>query len=531
MPRIILDTLSGASEMPWKPDEERLRLRVQAELQRVRVQEHERLASLYDWYGLSCPCGLPAGECRVHHRARVKQRPPDDPNGYFQPPDPEWRIWCMLAGRGGGKTASGSGYLNHAVDHQHVQEIVIVNATAGDVRDINVLGKSGVVATSPPWCKAVYIPSRAQVEWRTDNGKGEVISRAYLRSSEVPDGLRGLNASLVLADEPGKWINQAETWQQIRFILRNRVDPPPRCVITGTPTASELFYELQRRAGDYDRHGQEAECYRSKTFMVHWHTRDNASHLDEQSVAELVESLEGSLLGQQELAGVIIHRKAGALWGPDDIEKPGFRITEVPELEYIGVAVDPASGSKRPEAAETGIIIGGRRPPQRGSMVSRGVVLEDRTTSGKPGDWGKAVVRAYHDWEANEVIAEANQGGEMVRHVIQSVPAQGGYPSGANVPVVLVHASVGKTARAEPIQALDEAGRIQHMIGLEELERQMLQYLPGKAGQLLDRVDARVWLFKKCIIDHDSGGDSGPLFHGLAREPFQYLGDFDWSSH
>jgi hypothetical protein len=95
--------------MPWKPDEERLRLRVQAELQRVRVQEHERLASLYDWYGLSCPCGLPAGECRVHHRARVKQRPPDDPNGYFQPPDPEWRIWCMLAGRGGGKTASGSG--------------------------------------------------------------------------------------------------------------------------------------------------------------------------------------------------------------------------------------------------------------------------------------------------------------------------------------------------------------------------------------------------------------------------------------
>jgi phage terminase large subunit-like protein len=193
--------------------------------------------------------------------------------------------------------------------------------------------------------------------------------------------------------------------------------------------------------------------------------------------------------------------------------------------------VDPASGSKRPEAAETGIIIGGRRPPQRGSMVSRGVVLEDRTTSGKPGDWGKAVVRAYHDWEANEVIAEANQGGEMVRHVIQSVPAQGGYPSGANVPVVLVHASVGKTARAEPIQALDEAGRIQHMPGLEELERQMLQYLPGKAGQLLDRVDARVWLFKKCIIDHDSGGDTGPLFHGLAREPFQYLGGYDWSSH
>jgi phage terminase large subunit-like protein len=139
------------------------------------------------------------------------------------------------------------------VDNQHVQEIVIVNATAGDVRDINVLGKSGVVATSPPWCKAVYIPSRAQVEWRTDNGKGEVISRAYLRSSEVPDGLRGLNASLVLADEPGKWINQAETWQQIRFILRNRVDPPPRCVITGTPTASELFYELQRRAGDYEK--------------------------------------------------------------------------------------------------------------------------------------------------------------------------------------------------------------------------------------------------------------------------------------
>jgi phage terminase large subunit-like protein len=363
------------------------------------------------------------------------------------------------------------------------------------------------------------------VEWRTDNGKGEVISRAYLRSSEVPDGLRGLNASLVLADEPGKWINQAETWQQIRFILRNRVDPPPRCVITGTPPHRNSSTNSSGVPGITSGKGKRPVSVTAPrpswstgtpgiTPLTWTNNRSRNSWSRWKAVSWASRSLPAS--------------SSTARPAPSGVQRISrnldFRITEVPELEYIGVAVDPASGSKRPEAAETGIIIGGRRPPQRGSMVSRGVVLEDRTTSGKPGDWGKAVVRAYHDWGANEVIAEANQGGEMVRHVIQSVPAQGGYPSGANVPVVLVHASVGKTARAEPIQALDEAGRIQHMIGLEELERQMLQYLPGKAGQLLDRVDARVWLLKKCIIDHDSGGDTGPLFHGLAREPFQYLG-------
>jgi phage terminase large subunit-like protein len=486
---------------------------------RQQQLEKSELEAVYDWYGLSCPCGLPPGDCRIHPRARIKQRPPDRADGYFQPPDSDWYIWIILAGRGGGKSQSGSKFINDQVEHHGVGEVVLVNATIGDTRDIMVEGPSGLIRSAPPWFQPRYIPSKARVEW--PNG-----AMAYLRTSEEPDGLRGLNASLVWGDEPGKWFLQTETWNQIGFILRNRVAPPPRCVLTGTPTSTPLMYELEDMAEDPSR---------TRVYMVHWHTLENRIHLAERFTETQVQKWAGTLMGQQELEGIIIRRREGALWAPEDFEKPGFRIHQIPELEYIGVAVDPQTAApKRPgegkaKGAETGIVIGGRMPALPGSLVSRGVLLEDRSFSALPGDWGREVVRAYHDWKANEVVAEKNQGGEMVRHVIETVPAEGGYPSGKNLPIRLVHASTGKTARAEPIQGLYQSGRMKHYCGplsrgLEALERQMVQYLPGKSGQLLDRVDAAVWLLKGCIIDHDDVGESGPIVAGLSRQAFTYQG-------
>lgn len=498
--------------------EETLRLQVAAELQRREREERLALESIYDWYGLSCPCNLPPGECKIHKRARLKQRPPDRIDGYFQPPDPDWYIWFMMAGRGAGKTQGGAKFVNDQVEKQGVKEVVLVNATIGDTRDIMVLGISGLVQTSPPWCKAVYLPSRSQVEWRKDNGEGDLIARGYLRTSEVPDGLRGLNASLVWGDEPGKWFQQQETWNQIGWILRNDLFPPPRCVMTGTPTPTDLMFQL-------DEMSQNSQ--KTKVYIANWHMLENATHLHDRYKKMQMETWDGTLMGQQELAGIIIQRREGALWKPEDFQGKGFAISQIPEndLEYIGVGVDPSGSGENKKASDTGIVVAARLKRHPGSLVSRALVLDDRSLQGSPGDWGAAVVRAYYDWGANAVIAEKNQGGQMVQHVINTVPEQAGYPSGKNVPVELVWASTGKMARAEPIQALYQAGRVQHLKGkLDLLERQMIQYLPGKTGQKLDRVDALVWILFKSIVEPDSLGDSGPIQYGLSREEFVYQG-------
>jgi phage terminase large subunit-like protein len=505
--------------MPWKPDEERLRLRVQAELQRVRVQERERLASLYDWYGLSCPCGLPPGDCEVHPRARLKQRPPGTPGSPW-PADYPWSVFLMQAGRGGGKTRAAAEFVRWKIEIGQWKDVIIVGATIGEVIKYQVKGPSGLETISPPWNPARYIPSQSRIYYPVHNAS------VYLATSEKPKSLRGGNIDGAWSDEAGKWENQEDMWHQIEWVLRNKTTPPPQNIVSTTSTASPVMDRLNDEA---DR--EEESPGSTGVLRVEWDTTENANHLDPTWLARREEQWRGTLQGQQEMGGKHLRRREGALWGPESFDGQGFRLAETPEMVYIGVAVDPSSGSKRAAASESGIIVGGRMPETRGSLLSHAAILDDRTTTGKPSDWGEAVVRAYHDWGANEVIAEANQGGEMVRHVIETVPAKGGYPSGRNIPIVLVHASVGKTARAEPIQALYESGRVHHLRGLDRLEAQMLRYLPGRPGQLLDRVDALVWLLKKCIIDHDSGGDSGPLFHGLAREPFQYLGDFDWSSH
>jgi phage terminase large subunit-like protein len=494
------------------------RARAAAEVIRRQQEERASQESIWDWFAPSCPCNLPPGSCRLHPRARPKQRPPDYPYSFIQPPDPDWRVFLMVAGRGGGKSMAGSRFVNDQVENHGVGEIVLVNATIGDTRDIMVEGPSGLIASAPPWFRPVYIPSKSRVEW--PNG-----AKAYLRTSEEPDGLRGFNSSLVWGDEPGKWFYQHESWNQIGFILRNRVFPPPRCLLTGTPTPTDLFYEIEEKSQD---------SIKTKYYMVSWATRENATHLDDIWLAQQTQKWGHSLLGQQELGGIIIRRKEGALWVPDDFERLHFRLSVCPELDYIGVGVDPAAGGKNPGASETGIVVAGRKPPVFGSYVSHGVILDDRTSTGQPGDWGRAVVRAYFDWGASEVVAEINNGGAMVPHVIQTVPAEGGYPSGRNIPVVVVHASQGKTARAEPVQALYQAKRIQHYAGentdLSFLERQMVQYMPGKSGQLLDRVDALVWILKKCIIDFDDGGDIARVEAGAPSPEFSYLGLPDlWS--
>lgn len=325
------------------------------------------------------------------------------------------------------------------------------------------------------------------------------------------------------SDEVGKWKYQQKMWDQIGWVLRNKTDPSPQNLVSTTSTASPVMDQLNKDADEEDENPGS-----TRVIRVEWDTLENAKHISDRWLQRQQAMYRGTLTGEVELSGKHLRRKAGALWSPEDFEREGFRFEDIPleDIEYLGVAIDPGAGSEdEKHASEAGIVVGARLAGKPGQWVSQAVILDDRTTTGKPGDWGAAVVRAYHDWGANEIIAEKNQGGEMVRHVIQSVPAQTGYPSGKNVPIKLVYASVGKTARSEPVQALYQAKRVRHRKGyVSALEQQMVQYVPGKHGQKLDRVDALVWFLTEALLEHDSGGECGPIVFGGSRARLVYQG-------
>jgi phage terminase large subunit-like protein len=518
--------------MPFRSKElDPLRQMAAAAVLRQQQLEKAELESVYDWYGLSCPCGLPPGDCEKHPRARLKQRPPGTPGSPWGPNRP-WSVFLMQAGRGGGKTRAAAEFVRWKIETGQWKEVIIVGATIGEVIKYQVRGPSGLEKIAPPWSPAHYLPSSSMVYYPVQK------ARVYLATSEKPKSLRGGNIDGAWSDETGKWEYQQDTWHQIEWVLRNKTTPPPQNIVSTTSTASPVMDDLNEQA---DR--EEETPGSTGVIRVEWDAEENRNNLDPTWLAKRIQQWRGTLMGLQELSGKHLRRKEGALWSPDDYAWKGFRVLEVPELEYIGVGVDPQGAAprgtiltprgnisaKKSTGAETGIVVAGREPQQIGSYVSRGVVLDDRTLSGTPGEWGKAVVRAYFDWKAHEVVAEKNNGGEMVRHVIETVPAGDGYPSGKNVPIHLVYAATGKTARAEPIQGLYQAHRVRHYSGpkghgLEALEQQMVQYMPGKSGQLLDRVDAQVWILFRAIIEHDDIGEAGPIVAGLSRQPFTYNG-------
>lgn len=503
----------------------------QAEKERRERQERRHLEELYDWYGLSCPCHLPPGKCRIHPRAAPYQRPPGTPGSPFG--DVPWSTFLMQAGRGGGKTRAAAEFVRWKVETGKWKDFLILGATIGEVIKYQIGGPSGLVTISAPWCKATYLPSKSMIVFpeteASPNG-----ARGYLATSEEPDSLRGGNLDGAWGDEPSKWKSQMSTWRQIQMVIRNRTDPPPQTVLSGTPSPTKLFLEFHkalailRETAHYQLWGPAA---RMRVYRTVWATLENADHLSEEWLLEVQQALGGTLEGQQELGGLLIARTEGALWGPEDFDADDFRLHgEPPDLEYVGVGVDPASGSKRKYAADTGIIVAGRRRQGGLYQPGRGVVLDDYSCGGQPSEWGQATVRAYHDWQADEVVAEANQGGEMVAHVIRTVPAfeSGGrsYPSGLNVPIRLVWASRGKQARAQPVQTLYAAGRIQHHGDrLATLESHMVNFRPEVIDHDLDRVDALVWILTGAILEHDAIGSAEPCLAGLGRPDLQYLGE------
>jgi phage terminase large subunit-like protein len=367
------------------------------------------------------------------------------------PPEGDWRIWLILAGRGFGKTWTGSKWLLEKALQTPGTEWAVVAPTFGDVRRICVEGPSGIIKSAQPGQIKFYNKSNGQINL----ANGSVI---HMISADEPDRARGLNLAGAWCDEFAAW-RYEETWTE-GLVPALRIGNP-QVVITTTPRPTRLLKALLKRSD-------------GSVVLTRGSTFDNAANLSQAALQELRARYEGTRLGRQELYGEVLEDVEGALWSLNSIETT--RIDDTPELRRIVVAVDPAVTSG-PDSDETGIVVAGL------GYDGRGYVLADRSTRDTPLGWAKRVIAAFEEFQADRIVAEKNQGGDLVEMNLKQVsPA---------IPYKGITAKQGKRLRAEPIAALYEQGRISHVGNFPQLEQQMTEWVPD-SGTSPDRLDALV---------------------------------------
>ena len=373
--------------------------------------------------------------------ARVEQREPEG----------NWQTWLILAGRGFGKTFAGAGWLAREASRQRA-EYVVIAPTFRDVRDVCVEGPSGLLTMLPDasW-------NRSLGELRLGNG-----SRVYAVSAEEPDRLRGRNLAGAWCDELSVFPNGDRLWTEA-LIPALRVGKRPRVVVTTTPRVGRLLKNL------VDRQDGSVAVTRGSTF-------DNAANLSASALQELAARYAGTRIGRQELEGELLQDAEGALWTVEMLETT--RLRSAPgDLVRVVVAVDPAVTSGE-HSDETGIVVCGRDGD--GHLYA----LADYWGGCSPEGWAKRAATAYEEHQADAVVVETNQGGDLVVDVLRS-----GRPG---LRIKRVHASRGKRVRAEPISGMWEQGRA-HIVGsLPDLEDQLVTWSPESASSP-DRLDALVW--------------------------------------
>ncbi len=376
-------------------------------------------------------------------------------NDAQQPPPGDWRNWLLIGGRGSGKTRAGAEWVHRiasAGDRSDLR-IALVAETLGDAREVMIDGISGICRIARRK-RPDFEATRRRLVW--SNG-----AMAQIFSSEDPESLRGPQFHFAWADELAKWRYAQETWDMLQFGLR--LGEYPQQLITTTPRPIPLLKTLMADPA---------------SRIVRMRTHDNADNLSPGFIEAMVKRYGGTRLGRQELDGELIAQRDDALWKRADIEAI---FDEKPDaLMRIVVAVDPPAGSG--EGSCCGIVVAGM------GIDGRLWVLADCSVEGAtPAGWAKAVVAAHHRHEADRVVAEVNQGGEMVSAMLKSIDT--------TLPVTMVRASRGKFTRAEPIAALYEQGRVRHAGRFEKLEDQMTDFGPGglSSGRSPDRLDALVW--------------------------------------
>ena len=395
---------------------------------------------------------------------RAKARPSQLP-----PPGDWWNGWCVNSGRGFGKTWVGSNWTNELAETGTAKRIALIGATASDVRDTMIEGESGILATAPAWNRPQFEPSKRRLTWPSG-----AIATAF--SSEEADRLRGPQHDFLWADELAAWYEPESTWDMAQFGLR--LGERPRWLVTTTPRPIKLLRKILAREG------VDVVVSRGSTF-------ENAANLAPTFLAAIRARYEGTRLGRQELNAEMLEDVAGALWTREMLEKAN-EVAKLPDLMRVVVAVDPSGTRGASDGGDSiGIVVAGI------GSDGLGYVLADRTCKLSPDGWGRRAVDAYRDFKADRIIAERNFGGAMVEHVIRTIDR--------NIPYLEVTASRGKVARAEPIAALYEQGRVKHAHVMMELEDQMLAMTgSGYAGDgSPDRLDALVWALTELFGETD----------------------------
>ncbi|MEZ5776029.1 MAG: terminase family protein [Hyphomicrobiaceae bacterium] len=379
-----------------------------------------------------------------------------------------WRTWLLLGGRGAGKTRAGAEWIRaQALGRQPLASepatrIALVGETLNDVRQVMIEGVSGLLAVHPDDERPVFEPSKRLLTW--PNG-----TLAQMYSADEPEGLRGPQFSVAWCDELAKWRHAERTWDMLQFALR--LGAHPRQVVTTTPRPMPL---LRRLLAD------------PSTLVSRARTDDNAANLAPSFLEAVRLRYAASALGRQELDGEIVEDREDALWKRADLER--MRVVTPPALARIVVAVDPPVTSGA--AADTcGIVVVAL------GRDDRAYVLEDCSLKGHaPLVWARRAVEAYHGHEADRLVAEVNQGGELVAAIIRQVDP--------DLPIAMVRATRGKWLRAEPVAALYAEGRVSHVGTHAALEDQMCDFGPGglTAGRSPDRLDALVWALTELML-------------------------------
>lgn len=383
-------------------------------------------------------------------------------------PSGNWNTWFINAGRGFGKTRTGVEWVREQVK-QGKKRIAAVAATNSDIERVMVKGESGFLSVCwagdkthsgkkmgfPEWS-----PTKRTLFW--ENG-----ATVQFFSAEEPERLRGPQFEIAWCDELAAWNKDIDTWDMLQFCMR--LGKHPRIVVTTTPKPTKLVRKILKD---------------DKTYVTTGSTFDNSANLAGTYLTAVKEQYEGTRLGRQELYAEVLEEAQGALWNTDMLDACTIKREDVPDLTRIVVSIDPAVTANK-ESDMTGIVVAGI------DVNGIAYVLGDYTDRLSPQAWAAKAIELYHKYEADRIVAEVNQGGDMVKTTIHG--------EDETVPFRAVRASRGKYARAEPVSALYERGLVKHISNpedgaiLNELETQMRTWEPlGSIGSP-DRLDALVW--------------------------------------
>tara|TARA_A100001011_G_scaffold305777_1_gene320472 strand:- start:30 stop:1271 length:1242 start_codon:yes stop_codon:yes gene_type:complete len=365
-------------------------------------------------------------------------------------------IWLILAGRGWGKTRTGAQDIALYALRNPNSNCAVVAPTHGDLRRVCFGGPSGLISIIPKDC---FLKSTDQKGYSSSVAEIRLFNGSKITgyAAQEPERLRGPQFHRAWCDEIASW-RYPEAFDQLMFGLR--LGNNPQCVITTTPKPNKLIKDLVKRD----------DC-----FVTSGSTFENEANLADSALLMLKEKYDGTNLGRQELYAEIIESYEGALWKPQLIEE--CRTEEEVDLQQIIVAIDPAVTSNA-NSDETGIVVVGK------DYKNHFYVLEDLSGRHTPEKWGRIAINTFYEWEADRIVAEVNNGGDLVERLIRNYDF--------NVPYRSVRATRGKILRAEPISALYEQRRVHHVGVFSELEQQMCSYT-GETNTSPDRLDALVW--------------------------------------